>query len=404
MSPSLRLSLPSLALSALLAATASGAPSGPAPRFGTPGAGRGELRSPVAVAPTRDRVYVADFDNDRVQVFTREGEPLLEWGGTGSGNGRFRGPAGIAIGVDGSVYVTDLYNHRIQKFTAGGEFVSGWSMVGDDASPCGIALGPEDRVYVTDLENGRVSAWSSGGTPLVSWGMRGHGHGELFEPWGIAVDASGDVLVADHGNHRVQSFSSEGEYRGEWGETGFGDSQLVGPMGLAMGRDGSVYLTDLVGDRVRRFTREGTLVSLYRRAETEVTVPSLALDPNGELVLAEMSQNQWTRLPVIAAASAASVPAEFALRPIVQMLGGGPVTLQLAIPSPGTLGAEIFSLDGRRVFTVPSAGCEAGDRRITWDTRTDEGRRAPAGLYFVRVQFHDGVRTITRSGRIVVLR
>jgi flagellar hook capping protein FlgD len=117
-----------------------------------------------------------------------------------------------------------------------------------------------------------------------------------------------------------------------------------------------------------------------------------------------MTQNQWTRLPVTPAASAASVPAEFALRPIVQMLGGGPVTLQLAIPSRGTLGAEVFSLDGRRVFTVPSAGCEAGERRITWDARTDDGHHAPAGLYFVRVQFQDGARTMTRSGRIIVLR
>lgn len=401
MSQSLRLSLSALALSALIAATAGAAPS---PRFGAPGAGRGELRSPLSVAPTRDRVYVADFDNDRVQVFTRDGQAILEWGRTGSGDGQFRGPAGIAIGADGSVYVTDLYNHRVQKFCAGGEFVSSWSAGADDASPCGIALGAQDRVYVTDLDGGRVSTWSSGGAPLVAWGARGHGRGELFEPWGIAVDASGDVFVADHGNHRVQRFSSEGEYRGEWGEAGFGDSQLMGPMGLAVGRDGSLYVTDLVGDRVRRFTREGVLASLSRRAETELTVPSLALDPNGELVLAETARNQWTRVPAILAASVASVPAEFALMPIAQMLRGGPITLQLSIPNRGTLSAEIYSLDGRRVYTVPSASCEPGERQISWDSRTDDGRRAPAGLYFVRIQFQDGVRSVTRSGRIIVLR
>ncbi len=43
----------------------------PSTVFGEPGAGRGQLRHPTGIAVTGSRVYVADFGNDRVQVFSR---------------------------------------------------------------------------------------------------------------------------------------------------------------------------------------------------------------------------------------------------------------------------------------------------------------------------------------------
>jgi hypothetical protein len=110
------------------------------------------------------------------------------------------------------------------------------------------------------------------------------------------------------------------------------------------------------------------------------------------------------RVPGSAVLSTVAAPTEFALRPIAQPLGRGPVTLEFAVPGPGTLRAEFFSLDGRRVRTVPPTAFDTGVHRITWDTVTDEGHRAPVGMYFVRVQFEDGVRHISRSGRVVVLR
>ena len=374
--------------------------------WGVPGDGRGQLRSPVAIALTGDRVYVADFDNDRIQAFTRTGEALLEWGATGSEPGQLRGPAGVAIAPDGSVFVTDHYNHRIQRFTPEGTYVAGWSAGGDDAAPFGIAVDRLGRVFVTDLAASRVGVWSTDGTPLAAWGARGNAPGELNEPWGIVVDGQGDVFVADHGNHRVQRFSDAGGWLGEWGEGGLGEAQLLGPMGLAVGRDGSVFVTDLAGDRFRRFTRSGDLVAMWRGADTATGFPStgLALDPGGDVFLVDPSRQRIARVPGAQAMSAVAIPAVFAMMPIAQPLGRGPVTLELAIPAPGMIGAEIFSIDGRRVHTVPGTHRDAGAHKITWDAVTDDGHRAPVGMYFVRVYFEDGVSRITRSGRVVVLR
>ena len=72
------------------------------------------------------RVYVADSGNQRIQVFTPDGEYIREWGGYGEKQGRFVWPRGVAIDASGRVYVADSGNARIQKFTASGQFVAKW--------------------------------------------------------------------------------------------------------------------------------------------------------------------------------------------------------------------------------------------------------------------------------------
>jgi len=66
------------------------------------------------------RCVVADEWNDRVIVFSREGEPLVSWGGNGASPGKFDHCTRGAIGPDGAVYVADQRNKRIQKFTLSG--------------------------------------------------------------------------------------------------------------------------------------------------------------------------------------------------------------------------------------------------------------------------------------------
>jgi DNA-binding beta-propeller fold protein YncE len=61
-------------------------------------------------------VSVADLDNHRIQLFTRNGGFVGRWGREGGGNGEFVGPGGVAVDGEGRVYVADVGNYRIQKF------------------------------------------------------------------------------------------------------------------------------------------------------------------------------------------------------------------------------------------------------------------------------------------------
>lgn len=42
--------------------------------------------------------------------------PTSRWGSTGSGDGQFNDPEGVAADGSGNVYVADYINNRIQKF------------------------------------------------------------------------------------------------------------------------------------------------------------------------------------------------------------------------------------------------------------------------------------------------
>jgi hypothetical protein len=70
-------------------------------------------------------VFVGDRENNDIQKFTNTGTLLARCGVTGSGDGEFSTPLGVAVDTSGSVFVADGVeifddvspnNNRIQKF------------------------------------------------------------------------------------------------------------------------------------------------------------------------------------------------------------------------------------------------------------------------------------------------
>ncbi len=78
----------------------------------------------------------------------------------------------------------------------------------------------------------------------------------------------------------------------------------------------------------------------------------------------------------------------------------GSATLSFQLPGPGPVEVAIFDVRGRRVATVASGAFIGGPQRLTWDGRDDDGRTAPAGVYFARLSAAGS----TRVARIVLLR
>ncbi len=78
-------------------------------------AGRFNVATAIAIGPD-ERVFVADFFNHRIQIFSGEGDFLSEFGTHGSGEGQFDRPADIAVDSEGLLYIADFGNDRIQVF------------------------------------------------------------------------------------------------------------------------------------------------------------------------------------------------------------------------------------------------------------------------------------------------
>jgi hypothetical protein len=64
---------------------------------------------------TKGELYVAEYDNHRVQKFTAEGKHLGSWGGPGREPGKLHNPWALAVDSKGRVHVVDTENHRVQR-------------------------------------------------------------------------------------------------------------------------------------------------------------------------------------------------------------------------------------------------------------------------------------------------
>jgi ABC-type multidrug transport system ATPase subunit/DNA-binding beta-propeller fold protein YncE len=180
----------------------------------TYGSGEGEFMYPVGVAQDADGfLYVCEYgdadpgDNagaGRVQKFTAEGEHVLTFGESGLGPGQFQRPAGVTCS-EGQVYVADGANNRVSVFTTDGEFLRDLAGGADwqFAYPYDVAFGPKGRLFVAEWDGGRVTCVTRQGKLIGRFGSVGRGIGQFHMPWGIDVDRKGRVYVADTGNSRI---------------------------------------------------------------------------------------------------------------------------------------------------------------------------------------------------------
>ena len=101
-----------------------------------------------AIAPNGD-IYVSDgYGNARVHHFTADGKLIKSWGEPGTGTGQFNLPHGISITNDGRVLVADRENDRIQIFSLNGEYLEPWDHV---QRPTDIYIDREGDIYVSSL-------------------------------------------------------------------------------------------------------------------------------------------------------------------------------------------------------------------------------------------------------------
>ena len=133
---------------------------------GVAGSDEKHFRSPssVAVAQNGD-IFIADGHelngNNRMMKYSKDGRFLMQWGKTGYGPGEFRTLHGIAIDLQGRIYVADRNNNRIQLFDQEGKHLSTWTQFG---TPSGIAFDDKGQIYVADSESDGVNnpGWEQG--------------------------------------------------------------------------------------------------------------------------------------------------------------------------------------------------------------------------------------------------
>ncbi|HEU5319654.1 MAG TPA: peptidyl-alpha-hydroxyglycine alpha-amidating lyase family protein [Methylomirabilota bacterium] len=179
----------------------------------------------MAITPAGD-VFVADgYGNNRIVHFDAGGRFVKAWGRPGTAPGEFSLPHAIALDSRGRLYVADRNNVRVQVFEQSGKFLAQWT---DLITPWGIWITPQDEIYVcgsSPMQWRETTRPFLGVPPRDQIVMKLDPTGRVRELWtfpkgqdgketpgelnwvhGIAVDAMRSLYLGDINGKRAQRF------------------------------------------------------------------------------------------------------------------------------------------------------------------------------------------------------
>lgn len=156
----------------------------------------------IAFARNGD-IYVADgYGNHRVVHLDKHGNLIKAWGEQGPENGNFNNPHNIVIDAQDRIYIADRNNARIQVFSLKGDFLEAWTHVG---KPWGLALSEEGYLYMTDGDAEKILKLDLKGNIIATFAKDpGNGPGQFRAAHGIATGPGGALYVTEVLNWRVQ--------------------------------------------------------------------------------------------------------------------------------------------------------------------------------------------------------
>ncbi|KAI8501938.1 zinc ion binding [Branchiostoma belcheri] len=276
--------------------------------FGGEGEEPGQFSYPsaVIVSPSNE-LFVADFHNRRVQVFSMRGVYLRHFSAVvGEGFGTIE-PNGIAIDGEGHLWVygnTDelLDNGYIVRYTTTGHRLTTLHPTFANNSFSGVAVDTRRRLVVATefwADYGEVKLLHFNGSVLRRFRVQqSSGYPGL-----VAVGMGGNLFVCDHwGDTRVHVYNSTGHYLFSFG--GEEISKIGGDQGRTVGGErvvatgvctdgsGNVLVAVGAGGNVEKFTEDGRYV---RRAVTgRFRADSVAVAPGGQLVVADSENSTVT--------------------------------------------------------------------------------------------------------------
>ncbi|XP_066279074.1 tripartite motif-containing protein 3-like [Branchiostoma lanceolatum] len=263
----------------------------------------------------------------------------VTFGGKGHTTGQFKGPCGIAVSDEGLIFVADDENQRIQVFTLQGTFVHQfptftsamqkmntddvamdgdgnlWVVGGTDSAEFAVQYTRQGRalrnidlqrtrwgrgVAVDTKRNhvlltqttgniskprGEVQVFRPDGTLVKTMGWQ---QGMKF-PLYITVNREGNILVSDYYNHCIYVYNEDKQFLFQFGSERSGEGQLTNPKGICTNRSGSIIVVDWGNRRVKMFDKLGRFL---RHVDINMDWPqAIVMATYGQLVVTELKNH-----------------------------------------------------------------------------------------------------------------
>ena len=146
------------------------------------------------------RIWVVDTAQAEVQVFDADGTHLLTFGSPGSGDGELLRPGGPFVDLArDEVYIPDFGNRRVSVFSTDGTWLRHYDRKLNDElrfdEVNGVVVDRAGRLFVIDTTN-RLFVLDRDGTLLHTFALTAPGAGDIeFGPF--VIDDDGRIYLID---------------------------------------------------------------------------------------------------------------------------------------------------------------------------------------------------------------
>ncbi|CAH1268357.1 TRIM71 [Branchiostoma lanceolatum] len=266
--------------------------------FGGEGEETGQFSDPSAVVVSAsNEIFVADYSNRRVQVFSMAGAYLRHFPTIVSGeDSRTVEPYDISIDGEGHLWVVgddSLLTGFIVRYTKMGHHLATLHATFSNSSLGGIAVDTlRNLVVVTQFwdDYGEVKLLHFNGTVVRKFRT---GQGPEI-PGPVAVGREGNLFLSHHwGDTRVYVYNNTGYYLFSFECDRIGDGQAeLEVTGVCTDSSGHVLAATWLGGTVELFTEDGRYVR--RGASGMFQADGVAVAPGGQLVVTSFENSTVT--------------------------------------------------------------------------------------------------------------
>jgi hypothetical protein len=161
-------------------------------------------------------LFVLDGGNNTLTKFASDGSAVKTIGGKGWGNFEFDQPTGVCASFPLNIYVADYNNRRVQQFDRKLNYVQSLtdqnlpSLYSGEFYPAACAISSQGELFILETEGKRVLKFDQNQIFQMEFGSYSAGAGALSDPRDITVTPSDRVFVLDA--HRVVAYDIFGNY------------------------------------------------------------------------------------------------------------------------------------------------------------------------------------------------
>ena len=155
----------------------------------------------IAFLPNGEFLISDGYINSRVVKYGKDGKFVMEWGKKGKGQGEFTLPHSIAVDARKRVYVADRDNSRIQVFDLNGKFLDMWPNI---RFPLSIVVSKDQFLWICDGQSNKFLKYTLDGKLVYSFGTFGGEPGQFWGPHQFSVDSDGNLYAVEVWGGRVQ--------------------------------------------------------------------------------------------------------------------------------------------------------------------------------------------------------